>query len=258
MTQQTAVGREAYLYFLKNVALYPYSPEQLLAIGRQEWERSVAFEEMERHRNREIRELKMFASLDDQIKRTGGMEAEIRHFLVEQEILSVPDDFPHYTIRPIPAYVADLGGFAEFDDFTGPVRLDQNCVRWAPPPSDTLGYFAKANARDPRPDILHEGVPGHYMQLWLGWRNEDTIRRHYYDSGANEGLAFYVSARSQRCRVLAKICFNGSLSCMSISPPGMGEVLRVIPRSRKHTCLCPLSPAGRPNPVHCFRAPTNA
>ncbi len=36
MTQQTAVGREAYLYFLKNVALYPYSPEQLLAMGRQE------------------------------------------------------------------------------------------------------------------------------------------------------------------------------------------------------------------------------
>ena len=192
MTQQTAVGREAYLYFLKNVALYPYSPEQLLAMGRQEWERSVAFEQMEHHRNRKIPELKMFASLDDQIKRTGEMEAEIRHFLVEQGILSVPDDFPHYTIRPIPAYVADLGGFAEFDDFTGPLRLDQNCVRWAPSPSDTLGYFAKANARDPRPDILHEGVPGHYMQLWLGWRNEDTIRRHYYDSGANEGLAFYV------------------------------------------------------------------
>jgi uncharacterized protein (DUF885 family) len=30
------------------------------------------------------------------------------------------------------------------------------------------------------------------MQLWLGWRNPDPIRQHYYDSGANEGLGFYA------------------------------------------------------------------
>jgi uncharacterized protein (DUF885 family) len=30
------------------------------------------------------------------------------------------------------------------------------------------------------------------MQLWLGWKNPDPIRRHYYDSGANEGLGFYA------------------------------------------------------------------
>jgi uncharacterized protein (DUF885 family) len=35
-------------------------------------------------------------------------------------------------------------------------------------------------------------VPGHYMQLWLSWRNPDAIRRHYYDSGPNEGLGFYA------------------------------------------------------------------
>ena len=42
------------------------------------------------------------------------------------------------------------------------------------------------------PLIVHEGVPGHYMQLWLSWHNPDPIRRHYYDSGANEGLGFYA------------------------------------------------------------------
>jgi uncharacterized protein (DUF885 family) len=39
---------------------------------------------------------------------------------------------------------------------------------------------------------VHEGVPGHYFQLTLGWRNPDPIRRHYYDSGANEGIGFYA------------------------------------------------------------------
>ncbi len=36
---------------------------------------------------------------------------------------------------------------------------------------------------------MHEGA--HYQQLALAWRNPRPVRRHYYDSGANEGIAFY-------------------------------------------------------------------
>jgi uncharacterized protein (DUF885 family) len=39
---------------------------------------------------------------------------------------------------------------------------------------------------------VHEGVPGHYFQLALSWRHPDVIRRHFYDSGANEGIGFYA------------------------------------------------------------------
>jgi len=48
------------------------------------------------------------------------------------------------------------------------------------------------SAKDPRCEIVHEGVPGHYFQLALSWRHPDPIRRHYYDSGVNEGLGFYA------------------------------------------------------------------
>jgi uncharacterized protein (DUF885 family) len=41
---ETALGRYAYVFFLRNVALMPYSPEELLAMGRQEWSRAVEFE----------------------------------------------------------------------------------------------------------------------------------------------------------------------------------------------------------------------
>jgi len=78
------------------------------------------------------------------------------------------------------------------DDFTGPSRLDQDCVRWIEPPSEHLGYFALATAKDARPDMVHEGVPGHYFQMAWSWMHEDSIRRHYYDSGANEGIGFYA------------------------------------------------------------------
>jgi uncharacterized protein (DUF885 family) len=192
MPEKTAVGRDAYVYFFNNVALYPFTPQQLLELSRQEWARSVAFEHMERQRDREVPALKMFANVNEQIKATTEMEAQVRRFLTEQGLLTIPADFPHYTIRALPAYLSVLGDFGEQDDFTGPSRLTENCVRWAPDPSDSLGYFAKSNAHDPRPDLVHEGVPGHYLQLWLGWRNPDAIRQRYYDSGANEGLGFYA------------------------------------------------------------------
>jgi hypothetical protein len=192
MSEQSAVGRDAYVYFYRNVALYPFSPEELLAAARQEWARSVAFEQMEAQRNESVPPLKMFATVEEQVAATREREGQVRRYLADKEILTVPADFPHYTVRPLPPYLEALGDFNEQDDFTGPSRLKDDCVRWAPNPSAGLGYFALANAHDPRPDLVHEGVPGHYMQLWLGWRNPDPIRRHYYDSGANEGLGFYA------------------------------------------------------------------
>jgi hypothetical protein len=192
MAKETAVGREGYIYFFQKVALYPFSPEELLAMARQEWARSVSSEQIESHRNQSVPPLKMFPTMDAQVAGTRDREAQVRRYLAEKGVLTMPADFPHYTVRPLPDYLDALGDFDEQDDFTGPSRLSDNCVRWAPSPANQLGYFALANAHDPRPDLVHEGVPGHYMQLWLGWRNPDPIRRHYYDSGANEGLGFYA------------------------------------------------------------------
>jgi len=188
----TPIGRDAYTFFLKNVALYPYSPDQLLDMSRQEWTRAVAAEEIEHQRNIEAAALKPYPTLDDQLQATANLENAVRHFLTRQGLLTVPPDMPHYTAKPIPTYLQGLGNFGELDDFTGPSRLSQDSVRWTEKPSLNAGYFEGATQRDPRPLIVHEGVPGHYMQLWLSWKNNDPIRRHYYDSGANEGIGFYA------------------------------------------------------------------
>jgi uncharacterized protein (DUF885 family) len=188
----TPVGGDAYTFFLKNVALYPYSPDQLLDMSRQEWARAVSAEEIEKQRNSELPELKPFPTLDEQLQSSANLENAVRHFLTRQGLLTVPRDMPHYVAKPVPTYLQGLENFASLDDFTGPSRLTQDSVRWTEKPSLNPGYFEGATQRDPRPLIVHEGVPGHYMQLWLSWKNPDPIRRHYYDSGANEGIGFYA------------------------------------------------------------------
>jgi uncharacterized protein (DUF885 family) len=191
LPQQTALGRDAYVWFLRNVALMPFTPEELLAMGRQEWNRAVAFETFEKNRNKDVPPLKIASDINSWIKDAAEKELQIRKFLEERGMVTVPDWVQHYTLRPTPEYLRALG-FTENDDFTSPSRLKENCIRYVPEPSAKLGYFWRATAMDPRPITVHEGIPGHYFQLCLSWKHGDSIRRHYYDSGANEGIGFYA------------------------------------------------------------------
>jgi uncharacterized protein (DUF885 family) len=194
MSTQTAVGRDNYIFFLKKVALLPYTPEQLLAIGRDEWARSVAFQTYEEHRNAGLPPLPLFRDIDEQLASERNSELAVRRYLEAKNILNIPEWTQHYMNAPMPGYLGPLTdiGAGEADDFTSPNRLKENSTRYIDPPSPQLGYFALATAKDTRPIIVHEGVPGHYFQMILSWAQPDVIRRHYYDSSANEGIGFYA------------------------------------------------------------------
>ncbi|WP_066782131.1 DUF885 family protein, partial [Sphingomonas sp. CCH5-D11] len=188
----TAVGADAYRFFLDQVALIPHAPEELLVMGRQEWARAVLFETLERNRNRGVAELPIGASIGAVTARLDAEELKVRRFLTEQRLLTVPDWVGHYNALPFPAYLAPIGWLGRTFDLTGPSRVGQNATVYLPDPSPKLGYFNLSITRDPRPIIVHEGVPGHFFQLSLGWKHPDPLRRHYYDSAANEGTGFYA------------------------------------------------------------------
>ena len=189
---QSAIGRDDYTWFLRNVALMPYTPEELVAQAEQEWRRAVAFEGIEVNRNRGVPPLVMAPTVEEFVARNQKAEVAVRKFLADREILTLPAGLQHFTLRPQPPYLAALGDFVEMDDFTSPSRLNQNGIRYVAPPSPAAGYFWVADAKDPRIQIVHEGTVGHYGQLCASWQNPDPVRRAYYDSGANEGIGFYA------------------------------------------------------------------
>jgi uncharacterized protein (DUF885 family) len=192
MSEDMAIGADGYAYFLKRVALVPYSTDQLLAMGRQEWERSIAFEAIAKQRAAGLPELSILPNQSEQMAKEEEDEQRIREFLESQNILTVPGWMRHYRNVPLPAYLEPLVPLGVADDLTSENRLSENGVRYIPEPSGDLGYFELSSARDPRPLIVHEGVPGHYFQMTLSWAHEDPIRRSYYDSGPNEGIGFYA------------------------------------------------------------------
>lgn len=192
MNHNFSCGSEAYAYFLQNIALIPQTPEELLQQGRIAFNRSVAFETMEKLRNSELPEDKIFTSIEAQIEKATKDEQEIRSFLEEKNIMSVPNWVQHYLNAPTPAHVKALSHMGVATDFTSEHRLEQNATRYIPEPSADLPYFYRTMAKDPRPIIVHEGVPGHYFQLVLSWKNENPLRRRFVDSGPIEGIGLYV------------------------------------------------------------------
>ena len=192
MRPDFALGEKAFGFFLHHVALLPYTPAQLLNMARQDFDRVLAMEAYEHQRDLRAPQLKMPANPAEEIAHMARDEANVRAYLKEHEILSVPSEVPHWTMREAPDYVAAFDGFGELDDFTGPSRLQQDGVRWIRPHVGEPPYFDKAYAEDTRTTGVHEGVPGHFFQLSLAWRNADPIRQQYYDSCANEGIGFYA------------------------------------------------------------------
>ena len=192
LSADSAIGREKYVWFLRNVALVPYTPEELVERAEQEYRRTVLFHELEVVRNSNVPPLKPAANTEEWLSRHHEAELKVREFLESRNLLTLPLWLHHFTLQPMPSYLKPLSDFAETDDFTSPSRLDQDSIRYVNPPVPTASFFWVADAKDPRIQVVHEGTVGHYGQLSISWKNPDPIRRHYYDSSANEGIGFYA------------------------------------------------------------------
>ncbi|MGI9145632.1 MAG: DUF885 family protein [Chloroflexota bacterium] len=184
------VGREAYLQFLRQVALVPLSPEAIATAAQQELDRAVTFEALEQLRNRHLAPLPLPSTIEEQMLREASGEQELRDFCEEHGLLSFPSWLKRYRNKPLPTYLAPLRTLGVNDDLTSPRRLDQDATSYIPEPRPDLPYFYLAMARDPRTLIAHEGM--HYYQLARSWAEASPIRQHYYDSGPNEGIGFYA------------------------------------------------------------------
>jgi len=186
------IGPDGYNRFLKEIALLPYTAEEILQMGQTEWERSVAFDHFETLRNKGLPQPDLFPSAVAQREAEKLAEEAVRKFLVEKDILDVPAWMGHYWNLKLPGYIEPLRWLGVTDDLTSATRLGENAISYIPEPSANLPFFRRATAQDPRPILVHEGVPGHFFQLALSWAHADTLRRHFFDSGPIEGIGFYT------------------------------------------------------------------
>ena len=189
LTEVVGVGEDAFVWFLRNVAVMAESPDELVWRARQEYERAVVWEAVAKHRAAAVPVPPLPTSAAEQVASEGVAEAEVRSFYEGGGFLTQPDSLRHYVNAELPPYLAPLRFLGVCDDLTDEFRLDADGVSYVPSPHAELPYFYAANARDPRAGIAHEGA--HYQQLSMSNAHPNPLRRRYYDSGPNEGIAFY-------------------------------------------------------------------
>jgi hypothetical protein len=186
------IGPEVFQWFLTEVAIMPFTPAEILQIGRLELDRAITLETLERNRNARSGEAVASTpsrSPQEQSDVEAAAEEQVRRFYVAQGILGQPDTLHHYRNQPLPDYLDPIRWLGVTDDLTSPERVDEDGVSYVPTFTGEAPYFYAANLQDPRAGIVHEGA--HYQQLAMSFRHPRRLRRHYCDSGSNEGIAFY-------------------------------------------------------------------
>ncbi|MEX2546388.1 MAG: DUF885 domain-containing protein [Chloroflexota bacterium] len=125
-------------------------------------------------------------------------EAEVRRieeFCRDRGVIGLPDEPLEVTWTPV--FMRAYGG--AFLDSPGPLDKGQSSYFWITPPDESKGpqavesYLREENDRMLRLLAIHEGVPGHYLQL--AWANRTpSLARGVFGSGMfAEGWAVYVT-----------------------------------------------------------------
>ena len=163
MTASAGVGREAFDWYLKHVKLMPYTSDEIVTLGLRELDRLWAMYALERHRNRNTPEIQISASAEEYQGRIDDTDAIIRRFLVDEEIITIPDYIGELSTN-VPWIVRDGGP----------------------------NFWEQIQFRDPTPDHLHAVIPGHRFDAVVERNNDHPIRGRLTDGARAEGWAVYL------------------------------------------------------------------
>ena len=183
------VGRDAFVWYLRHVALITAEPEELVRAAWHDYRRSVVAETVTRNRYRGLPEAPLAVDAAAEVAAQAAGEAEVRAFYEGSGLLSQPETLRRYRFAATPDYLEPITFLGVTDDLTSIRRHRDDATSYIPDPAPDLPYFDAANARDPRLGIIHEGA--HAQQLALSWAQPNPMRRHFIDSVANEGIAHY-------------------------------------------------------------------
>ena len=173
------VGKDNYAWYLRNVLLLPYTPDEVETIGEREYQRQVAFLKIEEHRNRAIpmpEPVQTRAEFD--AKRKAEDELLLKE-LRDGDWVTIPDYVQHDP---------------EEGPYVFPFERDPSKPGLFDPPLN-LHFFFQAEFRDGLPLRAHN-LPGHMFDGLQAARDTRPVRgkpRLFFVNGLrNEGWAFYL------------------------------------------------------------------
>ena len=176
MTARAGVGEARFDWYMRNAKLLPWTADEMAVLARQEWARLTAFLALEETRNRDLPVLEPAATAEEYEGRLRSTDRNVRRWLVETDILTLPEDTP------------------DFDAFGYNAPFIER--------PEGLNFWEKVQFRDPHPDHLHAVIPGHRYDGWFARQNDHPIRSHISDGVRVEGWGVYMEEPMVRAGVV--------------------------------------------------------
>ena len=122
--------------------------------------------------------------------------ADIKNYLIEKDIISLPESIGRCIPRETPVFLRGIiGGIAyqpagPFDDAKdGYFYVRPIPEEWTD--AQRQGYFRAVATRSFRGSVVHEAFPGHHLQLQIAGQMQSKVRRWQMNTMFMEGWALY-------------------------------------------------------------------
>jgi len=198
-----AIGRDYFDYILKHDFLFDFDADSLLALGEALLAETTAkYDEYLQKMNEsgDGNDENIFVpssfTRDDVLDYYNWEIAAVRQFVVDQDLVTVPENIGFCEAVETPAFLRGvIGGIAYMP--AGPFDTATTGYFYVPPLPDELTaderayHFRRAHNRQFRGAVVHEAYPGHHLQLQLATGAYNDVRRWQMNNGLIEGWALY-------------------------------------------------------------------
>ena len=198
-----AIGKNNFDYKLNNEYFLNFDSDSLLNLGytlleeaRREYSEYAKYvESNHRNNNDSVYVPENFAKVD--VMNYYNWETEqVKKFLIENNVITVPDNIAPVTVVETPDYLRTMIGGIAYQP-AGPFDNHQTGLFYVRPLGNLTDRFLLesmykyVHRRGFKGSVMHEAYPGHHLQLQIAGMNPDPVRKWQQNIMMIEGWALY-------------------------------------------------------------------
>ena len=198
-----AIGKDAFDYKLKHQFFLEYDSDSLLALGETLFAEADSiyrdhheYVKSEHQTGTEDVYMPACFSKQDILDYYNWEIDKVREFLEDNDVVTVPDDIAPVEVIETPNFLSSVVTGIAYQP-AGPFDANQKALFYVRPIPDELdsvqlaARYRYVHRRGFKGSVVHEGYPGHHLQMQVAGMHDDPVRKWQMNFMAVEGWALY-------------------------------------------------------------------
>jgi len=198
-----AIGKANFDYMLAHCHFLNFDADSLLSLGeallaeaQEEYRRFQEYVDENHQNGRDSVFVPASFTRQDVLDYYGWEVNQLRIFLQENDIVSIPDDIAPVDVVETPAFLRSMVAGIAYQP-AGPFDQNQRGVFYVRPvaeiadPVERAARYRYVHRRGFKGSVVHEAYPGHHLQMQLAGRHPSPIRKWQSNTMMVEGWSLF-------------------------------------------------------------------